>query len=245
MQFSKIYCSSPEKGFLADKYAVREWVKNKIGIDYLIPLLGVWDNFEDIDFAILPDKFVLKTNQSSGTNTIVTDKNDLDINELKKKYDFWINQNWAFAGRGFEMHYQYIKPKIIAEKYVVDSNGELNDYKFLCFNGKPYFVWVDEGRRTDHRRNVYDMNWNLQPWRQYRYKNTDHPLEKPENFDQMIKLVEILCEDFDHVRVDMYDVDGTIYFGEMTFTNGKGYELIYPPEYNDKLGELWDLKISK
>ena len=243
MQFAKIYESTSLKGELSDKYSVRKWVADKIGEKYLIPLLGVWETYDEIDFSRLPDQFVLKTSQSSGTNVIIRDKSTIDHKELKKTFDFWVKQNWAFAGKGFEMHYQYIKPRIIAEKYVTDCNGELNDYKFLCFNGKPCFVWVDVGRNTDHRRNVYDMNWNLQQWRQYTFKNTDKPIPKPERFAEMVHLAETLCKGFDHVRADFYYVDGTIYFGEMTFTNGKGYELIYPPECNDMLGKLWNQAI--
>ncbi len=243
IQFAKIYDSTPLKGELSDKYTVRKWVADRIGDKYLIPLLGVWNSYNDIDFNNLPNQFVLKTSQSSGTNVIVRDKNAINHNDLRKKLNFWVKQNWAFAGKGFEMHYQYIKPRIIAEKYIADSNGELNDYKFLCFNGKPYYVWVDVGRNTDHRRNIYDLNWNLQNWKQY-YSNADKPIPRPEKLDEMIQLAEKLCRGFDHVRVDLYYVDGVIYFGEMTFTNGKGYELIYPPEYNDLLGGLWDQTID-
>ena len=244
IQFAKIYESNPLKGELSDKYSVRNWVAEKIGEQYLIPLLGVWDRYEEIDFSKLPDQFVLKTSQSSGTNIIVHDKRLLDHNTLKKRFNFWVKQNWAFAGKGFEMHYQYIRPRIIAEKYIYDSKGELNDYKFLCFNGKPYYVWVDVGRYSDHKRNIYDMEWNLQPWHQYTLKNTDIPIPKPANFDEMVNIVNELCVGFDHVRVDLYNVDGNIFFGEMTFTNGKGYELIYPPEYNDMLGTLWNQTIK-
>lgn len=239
IQFAKIYESTPIKGELSDKYSVRKWVAEKIGEKYLIPLLGVWEKYNEIDFDKLPEQFVLKTSQSSGTNVIVLDKSNIEHNKLRKQFNFWVKQNWAFAGRGFEMHYQYIHPRIIAEEYITDSNGELNDYKFLCFNGKPCFVWVDVGRNTDHRRNVYDMEWNLQPWRQYTYNNTDYPIPKPWCFDKMVDLVNVLCKGFDHVRVDLYNVDGIIYFGEMTFTNGKGYELIYPSEANDMLGSMW------
>ena len=240
IQFAKIFNSTPEKGLLSDKYLVRKWVEQKIGSDYLIPLLGVWDNFEDIDFDSLPNQFVLKTNHGSGTNIIVTDKNKIDKKEMKKKIKFWLKEDFAFAGKGYELHYSYIKPKILAEAYVVDSLGELNDYKFLCFNNKPCFVWVDVGRRTDHRRNVYDTDWNLQPFRQWTYKNTDYPLDKPKNFELMLSIAEKLCVGFDHVRVDLYNVDGKVYFGEMTFTNGQGYEVIIPNEYDDILGGYWN-----
>lgn len=244
IQFAKIFESTEEKGRLSDKYEVRRWVSDLIGDQYLIPLLGVWDHFDDIDFDTLPDQFVLKTNHGSGTNVIVTDKTKINKSELKNKFEFWLSEDFAFAGKAYELHYTFIKPKIIAEKYVVDSHGELNDYKFLCFNSEPKFVWVDVGRRGDHRRNIYDLNWNLQPFRQWTYKNTDTDLEKPDGLSEMIDIAKKLCVGFDHVRVDLYNVDGKIYFGEMTFTNGQGYENIYPPEYDDILGGYWNQEID-
>lgn len=241
IQYSKLFDSNREKSDLTDKWKVREWVKERIGEEYLIPLLGVWNAFEDINFDNLPDKFVLKTNHASATNVIVENKRELDTNKTKKKFNFWMKLDFAYAGKGFEMHYSDINPKIIAEEYIVDSNGELNDYKFLCFNGQPYFCWVDVGRHNDHRRNVYNMKWELQDWRQFSYLNTDAPLSKPQNFEKMIEIAGMLSKGFAHVRVDLYNVDGKIYFGEMTFTNGKGYELIIPESANKMLGDLWDL----
>lgn len=239
IQYVKVYDITKEKSDLSDKYLARKWVKDKIGEEFLIPLLGVWDSFDEIDFTQLPNQFVLKTNNASGTNIIVKDKSLIDMRKMRKKMSFWMEQNFAFAGKGFELQYNYITPKIIAEKYIEDSNGELNDFKFLCFNGKPFYCWVDVGRTTDHRRNVYSMDWELQEWNQFSYSNTDYSLGKPKNFDQMVELATILSTGFSHVRVDLYNVDGTIYFGEMTFTNGKGYELIYPHNANEMLGELW------
>ena len=242
IQFAKIYDSTEFKAMLTDKFEVRKWIKDKIGEQYLIPLLGVWDKFDDIEFQALPKSFVLKTNNASGTNLVVKDKQLMKLHEARKFFDLWMKQDFAFSGRGFEMHYSHITPKIIAEKYIVDSNGELNDYKFLCFNGVPHYCWVDVGRFTDHRRNVYDMNWILQPWNQYSYRNTEQILDKPDNFDDMIRIVKTLCKGIPQVRVDLYSVKGKIYFGEMTFTNGKGYELIYPEKYNVMLGSLWKQK---
>lgn len=240
MQWAKLYDKDPQKSRLSDKYMVREWVSEKIGEDYLIPLLGVWDSFEDIDFEELPDRFVLKTNNGSGTNVIVSDINLLNKTEVRKKFDKWMKINFAFMG-GFEMHYKEIAPKIIAEEYIEDTEGDLKDYKFLCFDGVVRYCWVDAERFTDHRRNVYNMEWELQEWNQHSYKNIDFTIDKPDNFDLMVEIAERLCKGFPHVRVDLYNVNGKIYFGEMTFTNGSGFERIQPHPYNLMLGDLWKL----
>lgn len=240
IQWVKLFDNDPLKTTLSDKYLVRSWIENNIGEQYLIPLLGVWDNFDEINFEKLPDKFVLKTNNGSGTNLIVKDKNHIDKNEAKRKFDRWMKTNFAFFG--FEMHYKDIEPKIIAEKYIEDINGELKDYKFLCFDGNVHFCWIDSNRFTDHRRNVYNLDWELQEWTQHKYKNTDHPISKPDNFDLMVDLARRLCQGFSHVRVDLYNVNGKVYFGEMTFTNGSGFEKINPYEYNLMLGELWKIQ---
>lgn len=240
IQYAKLYLNSPIKTKLSDKYLVREWVEEKIGSSYLIPLLGVWEDFSEIDFEELPNEFVLKTNHGSGTNIIVKDKSQFEYHKEKEKMDSWLKNNFAYAG--LELHYKDIEPRIIAEEYITDSNGELNDYKFLCFNGEVYYCWIDVGRYTNHYRNVYDLDWKLQPWTQHKYENSPNEIPKPENFDEMIKIAKKLAEGFSHVRVDLYNVDGKIYFGEMTFTNGAGYELIYPEKYNYHLGELWDFE---
>lgn len=243
MQWVKLYDRDPLKTTLSDKYLVREWIKNTIGEKYLIPILGVWDKFDDIDFDSLPDQFVLKTNHGSGTNLIVNNKNKLDKRKAKKQFDNWMKINYAFMS-GFELQYNDIKPKIIAEKYIVDNDCELKDYKFLCFDSKVYFCWIDVGRFTDHRRNVYNLEWELQKWSQHSYGNTDFQVPKPENYGLMVNLAERLCEGFSHVRVDLYNVNGKIYFGEMTFTNASGFEKITPQEYNLMLGNLWRLPES-
>lgn len=242
MQWAKLYDKNPLKAVLTDKYLVRDWVEKKIGGVYLIPLLGVWDRFDDIDFSNLPDKFVLKTNHGSGTNLIVKDKSKLNLKRAKRMFDDWMSIDYAFNSN-FEMHYTDIKPKIIAERYIETSTNDLPDYKFLCFGGKPYYCWVDSDRFTNHTRNVYDLEWNLQSWSQC------HPIkealiEKPENFETMVKLAQKLSDGFSHVRVDFYNIEGSIYFGEMTFTNASGLERIYPDEWDEKLGELWHLEIK-
>lgn len=237
IQWAKLNDVTPIKVQLSDKLLVRSWIEEKIGKEYLIPLLGSWEKFEDIDFDKLPNQFVLKTNNGSGTNLIVKNKKELNKKEAKRKFDKWMKINFAYLG--FEMQYKEIKPMIIAESYIEDKQGNLNDYKFLCFEGKVNYCWVDLNRFSDHRRNVYNTKWELQPWRQHYYENTDYQVNKPDGFDEMLQVASKLCSDFSHVRVDLYNVDGKIYFGEMTFTNGSGFEKIYPKEYSIMLGEMW------
>lgn len=243
MQWAKLYDNDPLKSELSDKYHVRRWVKNKIGEEYLIPLYGVWEEYNQIDFNKLPNQFVLKTTQASGTNLIISNKESLNHKASSKFMKKSLKKKQAFSA-GFQMHYDDIKPLIIAEEFIQDTNGELNDYKFLCFNGKVYYCWVDTDRFGDHRRNVYNLNWELQEWQQHKYKNSEKPIEKPANFEDMIKIAEKLCKGFSHVRVDLYNVNGKIFFGEMTFTNGSGFELIYPRSANIMLGNLWNLNMT-
>lgn len=243
MQWAKLYDNNPIKTKLSDKYEVREWVRNKIGEKYLIPLLGSWENPDEIDFQELPEEFVLKTNHASGTILVVKSKKKLDIKETKKTMKKWLKKEQTYS-YGFQLQYKNIKPLIIAEKYIEDKNKLLNDYKFLCFNGMVYYCWVDFDRNNDHRRNVYNLKWELQPWNQHHYKNTTEKIPKPKKFDKMIEIASILCQGFSHVRVDLYNVDGEIFFGEMTFTNGSGFEGIYPLKYDYILGELWKLPID-
>lgn len=240
MQWEKFFHKDSLKTLLSDKYKVRFWVSEKIGQEYLIPLLGVWDKFDDIDFSTLPNSFVLKTNHGSGTNVIVKDKSQFKKKEARRAFNDWMEMDYAY-NTGFEMHYSEIDRKIIAEKYMETELGELQDYKFLCFGGKPYYCWVDMGRYSVHTRNVYNMNWELQEWNQAFYGIYKDPIEKPKNFDKMIRLATILCNGFPHVRVDFYNIDGTIYFGEMTFTNGCGFDPIIPEKYDLILGNLWNI----
>lgn len=240
IQYSKLHLVDPEKTRLTDKYLVREWVNEKIGSEYLIPLLGAWDKSSDIEIENLPEKFVLKTNHSAGWNIIVKDKQNFNFSWAKMKIRRWLNRNFAYYS-DLQLQYRDIKPKILAETYLVDSEGQLNDYKFICFNGKPYYCWIDIGRHTNHYRNLYDMEWNLQNWSYNTFDRYPEKVEKPTNFDKMVELATTLSKGFSHVRVDLYNVDGQIFFGEMTFTSSGGYTLTEPKEYNYYLGSLWDI----
>lgn len=240
IQWAKLHDNTPIKTTLSDKYLVREWVSEKIGDQYLIPLLGVWDKYSEIDFNQLPDRFVLKTNHGSGTVIVVRDKAAIDHKRNSSLFNDWMHTDYAYVF-GLEMQYTNIKRKIIAEQYLDSKEKELQDYKFLCFDGKPYYCWVDLDRFSNHTRNIYDLNWELQPWNQYTYGNCKKDIPKPKNFDKMVEIASVLCQGFSHVRVDLYNIEGKIYFGEMTFTNGSGYECIVPDEYDFKLGELWNI----
>lgn len=237
MQWAKLYDLYPLKADLTDKVRVREWVKGKIGETYLIPLIGVYDTPEDIPFDTLPSQYVIKMNNSSGMNIIVEDRRKINVGRIKRKLKKWMRIDYSLYA-GFQMHYREIKPKILIEQYLSCDSGNLPDYKFMCFGGKVYYCWVDINRFGDHKRNIYDLEWNLQPWRQ-KLENYNGVIEKPKNFDKMVCIAENLCSCFSHVRVDLYNVDGRIFFGEMTFTNGGGMDPIIPKEYDVMLGNLW------
>lgn len=241
MQWEKLFDHDERKVICADKYRVREWVADKIGEEYLIPLLGVWDHAKDIDFSKLPNQFVLKTNCSSGDVIIVKDKSKLttkDIKGYRKKLDYYLNMKFGF--NTCELHYNQMKPRIIAEAYIECSGEDLPDYKFLCFNGKPYFCWVDIDRYHGHKRNVYNMDWELQNWNQ-NFEFSEEDVPKPQKFDELVELATNLSKGFPHVRVDLYYTNGHIYFGEMTFTNGSGFEQIKPKSVDFMLGGLWSV----
>ena len=236
IQWLKLYDSTPIKTKLNDKYLVREWIKEKIGEKYLIPLLGVYDKFDEIDFDKLPNQFVIKCNHGSHYNIIVKDKSSLDLHHTESKIEKWMDENYGFIS-GLELQYRDIPRKIIIEKYLDDGNGDLNDYKITCFNGKPYIIWIDNARNSNHTRNLYDMNWNQLP-----YKINDYPTfpspEKPKCFEEMVQLSSILSRGFIYVRVDFFIVNDKLYFGEMTFTSSSGTSDITPEDFEKNLSSL-------
>lgn len=242
IQWLKLYDSTPLKTKLADKYLVREWIKEKIGEEYLIPLLGVWDKFDDIDFDKLPKQFVLKTNHGSGWNIIVKDKDNLDKEDAKKKFDLWLKLNYAFIS-GFEMQYLNIPPKIIAEQYIADLDGDIYDYRFFCFAGKATYIWVDIGSGTQqHKRNIYNIDWELQNYH-VNYPSLKENLDKPKTFDEMLTCAEKFAKEFTFIRIDFYSVNEKVYFGEMTFTPQSGTGKWESEEQNKIYGNL--IKLPK
>lgn len=243
IQWLKLYYHNPILTKLADKYRVREYVAEKIGEDYLIPLLGVWDKPEDIDFDKLPEQFVLKVNWGSGQNIIVKDKSKFDSAKAIKKLNKWIKNEQNHYYYAFEWAYKNIKPKIIAEKYMEQIDGQLYDYKLFCFNGNPYCVYVAKDNvqgqvGTGCKISFWDLNWNKLPLLYGKHQPVDCVIEKPSNWKQMIELAKALSKGFPFVRVDLYNIKGKIYFGEFTFYPGAGCNLIKPKEWENKFGEM-------
>lgn len=239
IQWMKLYDSTPLKSKLTDKYAVREFIKEKIGEKYLIPNLGVWDKFDDIDFDKLPNQFVLKGTHGCGCNIIVKDKSTFDINDARKKFKKWMKTNYAFTN-GFELHYSAIKPKIIAEKYIEAVDQAAIDYKFICCDGEPILCWVTNKYLDVHKRSFYRMpNWNLL---NIELKDGGAELDtqgvsKPQKLEEMLTVTKALSKGFPLVRVDLYLIENNIYFGEMTFTSASGAAAFYPDKWNYILGD--------
>lgn len=249
IQWLKLYDSTPLKTRLADKYLVRDWVKEKIGEEHLIPLLGVWDSFDEIDFDKLPDQFVLKANHGSGWNIIVTDKSKLDIDAAREKFNQWLQTNFAFKF-GLELQYMNIQPKIIAEKYMEELNSSLYDYKIHCFDGRPAFIQcIGDRNLAKHTgyQNNYDLKWTKLDWTFEDYPQFPYVVSKPKLLDGMVTCAEKLSEGLSYVRVDLYEVNGHIYFGEMTFTPASGayrYRGLWTKDLNIHLGNLLQLPSS-
>ena len=232
IQWLKLYGHLEQYGKYVDKYAVREYVKEAIGEKFLIPLLGVYDRVEDINYDELPESFVLKLNNGSGCNMIVKDKSKLNIQKTNKRLKKWLKLDYSKIKK--EDQYKNVKNRILCEKYITDKNGELLDYKYFCFNGKPELVKVDFDRFSGHKANYYDLNWKLQEVKECRvggvYENYRGVFNIPKNSDEMLKVVKKLCRIFGFVRVDIYNVDGKIYFGELTLTPASGRNPFDPIE---------------
>lgn len=225
---------------LADKYEVRKFVANTIGEEYLIPLIGIYSKVDEIDFSTLPEKFVVKATQGSGLNLIVKDKSKLDIESTKKLLNEWLKIDYSIFGR--EWQYDIKTNKIIIEAFISDdSKGELKDYKYFCFNGTPKYIQLDLDRFLGHKRNFYDLNWNIQPFT-IMHSLSDELIEKPGNLDKMnalaSKISEVLKDKMNFCRVDFYNIDGQILFGEITFHPAGGCEPFSEYKYDIELGQM-------
>ena len=237
LQWIKLYDRQEIYTSMADKYEVKKIVADRIGEEYIIPTIGVWDNASDIDFEALPEQFVLKATHDSHGVVICKDKDKLDIPEAVKKLDEAMHRNWFLKFR--EWSYKNIRPRIIAETFMVDEKlGELRDYKFFCFNGKVCCFKVDFDRYIDHRANYFDPDGNLMEFGEV-VCPPDHSrtIELPEDLEKMKELAETLASGIPFVRVDLYYVNGKIYFGEMTFFPASGLGKFIPENYDAVLGE--------
>lgn len=243
MQWYKLYYRTKRQTLCADKYRVREYVEEK-GLGFLLnDLYRVYNNADDIDFGSLPTQYAMKLNNGSGTNIFVKDNNSEDYEALRKVAKKWLSHK-ARSHSG-ERCYCDIEPAIVFEKLLPrDSNNDLPDYKFFCFDGEPFCLYTMINYVDDHSKGkmgFYDMEFNQLPYWRMDFAPITEKIEKPKNFDKMVEYARILSKGFPHVRVDFYDIDGTIVFGELTFHNAAGYTVFQPDEFDFILGDQFRL----
>lgn len=244
LQWLKLYNHRPEYTTMVDKYAVKQYVADKIGEEYIIPTLGVWNSIDEIDWDALPNQFVLKTTHGGGGGGVIICKDKATFNreeartKLQKSLDSDIYLNFR------EWPYKDVVKRVIAEQYMTDeSTVELKDYKFFCFNGRVRCFKVDFDRFIDHKANYYDRDAKLLPFGEVCcMPDFNRQFEKPKNFDKMIDVVETLSRDIPFVRVDLYNADGKIYFGEITFFPAAGMGKFEPAEWDLLLGTWIDIE---
>jgi len=233
----------------ADKYAVREYVKEKVGEKYLIPLVFQSYNIKDLLPDNLPDfPFIIKTNHDSSGGVIVKNKEAINWKKLQKKFKKLLRINYYYQSK--EWQYKNIKPCIIAEKLLISEKGVIPfDYKLHCIHGKVIVIQVDIDRYTNHRRNLYSTDWKLQPFTWSAWRNNEplwvngREIDPPSNLKEMIQIAEKLSQGFAYARIDLYEHDNKVYFGEITFHHGSGYEILYPKIWDKKFGDMLTLRI--
>lgn len=242
IQWLKLYDFKSEYTQLVDKYEVRKYIAERIGEEYLIPLIGgPWDNFEEINFDLLPNQFVLKCTHDSGGVVVCTDKSKFNKEIAREKLNKALSRNYYWGGR--EKIYKNIEPKIIAEHYLeADEGVELSDFKIMVFNGKAKCSFVCSERFSGDKLKVtfFDLNWNRLPFER-RYPQSSVSIKRPENYKLMIELAETLANEIPFNRVDFYEVKGQVYFGEMTFYPGGGMESFSPEEWDTIMGGWLEL----
>ena len=236
LQWLKLYDRKPIYTTMVDKYGAKKYVADIIGEEYIIPTLGVWDKFSDIDFDSLPNQFVLKCTHDSGGMCIVRNKSEFDKKQAKKKFKIALNRNPYSVDR--EWPYKNVKPRIIAEKYMQDGDSKfLPVYKFFCFDGRAKIVQVIQNDKTpDETIDYFDREWNLLELRQ-NFPNSKMPLKKPECLDKMLEIVDTLAQSKKNfIRVDLYIINGAIYFSEYTFFSDSGTAKFHPSHWDETLG---------
>lgn len=236
LQWLKLHDRQSVYSTMVDKYEVKEYITRLIGPGHVVPTLGVWKNFDEIDFKSLPQAFVLKCTHDSGGLVICRDKDRLDREKARKIIEKSLKTNFYWVGR--EWPYKNVEPRIIAERYL-SSEGEecLTDYKFFCFDGEPQIIYISKDKAEDPRTDFFDVNGNVLPIRM-RDRNSDEPPQIPVQFDEMKEIARKLSYGLKHLRVDFYLLDGTIYVGELTFYHNGGFSLVRPQEWNKKIGQM-------
>ncbi len=246
LQWIKLYDRKPIYTKMVDKFEAKKIVEEKIGAEYVIPTLGVWEKFDEIDFEKLPKRFVLKCTHDSGGVIVVDDKNKIDWMKIKEQFERKLSKNFYFYGR--EWPYRNVKPRIIAEKRLeMSSNNDsdiVNDYKVYTFNGKARICMINTERGIHTTADYFDKNFNKLDF-SWGYPHSMRKIERPQNYDLMFQLAEKLAENTLELRVDFYEVSGQLFFGEMTFFDGSGFDKIEPFEWDLKLGDWIELPNSK
>ena len=246
LQWLKLHDRNPLYTKMVDKYEAKKYVADIIGEEYIIPTLGVWDNFDEIDFDKLPNQFVLKCTHDSGSIVICKDKATFDKKAARKKLERGLRYNYYYSG-GFEWAYKNVKPRIIAETYLYnDEEKGLTDYKFYCFKGKAKFLYVSEGLGGEHSlayMNFFDLDWNLTPYQRDDFMQFPYKPTKPCRFNRMIDLADKIANNVEakFARIDLYEVNSRIYFSECTFFPGEGATPFSPNSWEEKIGTLLEL----
>ena len=241
LQWLKLYDRKPQYTDMVDKYEAKRYVAGRIGEEYIIPTYGVWDKFEDIDFDALPDQFVLKCTHDCGGLVICRDKSKLDKEAARVKIDKCLKRNYYYHGR--EWPYKNVKPRILAEKYITADGKVPEDYKIFCFNGKAKMILMCAERFDDSglKENFYDLDWNLLEVQRLLHGNTQYPIPRPKQLEKMLSLAESLAKEESFLRVDFYDVNGQLYFGELTFFPTSGWGPFVPEKWDMTFGEWIEL----
>ncbi len=238
LQWLKLNDRKPEYTTMVDKYKVRGYISDTIGKEYLIPLLGVWNHPDEINFNALPNKFVLKCNHNSGLGMyICKDKNKLDIVKVKKELKRGLKQDYYLSGR--EWPYKDVPRKIIAERFMKSDEGGLTDYKVHCFNGVPKLILVCKDRftKTGLTEDFFDVEWNHLDIKRPKQNNSSTPIAKPNELDEILKLSAKLSKNIPFLRTDFYIIEGKVYFSELTFYPASGFEKFEPEKWDEILGE--------
>lgn len=244
LQWLKLYNRKPEYTTMVDKITAKKYVASLIGPEYIIPTIATYDSVDEINFDTLPNQFVLKCTHDSGSVVICPDKSKLNIKEVKHKLQIGLNTSFDSFTR--EWPYRNVKPRIIAEKYMVDESGfELKDYKWFCFDGEPKCLFIATDRSNpneDTKFDFFDMDFNLLPFTNG-HPHSNKPIHKPAGFEKMKEIASKLSQNIPHVRVDLYDINGKIYFGELTFFHWSGFVPFNPEEWDYTFGS-W-IKLPK